>query len=514
MPTPTNSEFEYMPAPNRLQLLTRTTPFDPAVLASAGLDVSSLIAAELKGSELIGLVTSYLASDKCQNTKSFELGIGSGKRGKGGCCDISDDGEGIEVYRNSSKSLGLGVFEINFHDEKIHALHQTIGEVVGTDCGATLMKSLVLLAKDIQLISAFCDELIAEADKPEPFKFTVYRFEVQHQYWRKSEVVEARPIESVVLPAAMKSRLVGDLSDFLSSGTKKWYAEHGIPYKRSFLLHGTPGAGKTSLIQALAGKFKRNVCYLSPSHPDFTDDGLKAAVQRVPTDSIIVLEDVDGIAAAHRVKKDGDKSALTFSGMLNALDGVGGQRGQIFILTTNHRENLDAALIRNGRVDLHVEFTDATEEQMVGLFKSFYAHAEDSLATAFAKRLQKQLGEGRTISMAALQHYFIQQRKATAEEASKQVEKIIEEMEAMGKGKKGKEGEEKGKGAESKGEEKGKEGDESAGQKKKKKKAGEEGEEGESDDQEDADAVDDAPGKSSKKGKGGKHVKNVHVHIH
>jgi chaperone BCS1 len=200
--------------------------------------------------------------------------------------------------------------------------------------------------------------------------------------------------------------------------------------------------------------------------------------------------------------------------MLNALDGVGGQRGQIFILTTNHRENLDAALIRNGRVDLHVEFTDATEEQMVGLFKSFYAHAEDSLATAFAKSLQKQLGEGRTISMAALQHYFIQQRKATAEEASKQVEKIIEEMEAMGKGKKGKEGEEKGKGAESKGEEKGKEGDESAGQKKKKKKAGEEGEEGESDDQEDADAVDDAPGKSSKKGNGGKHVKNVHVHIH
>ena len=55
------------------------------------------------------------------------------------------------------------MFEINFHDEKIHALHQTIGEVVGTDCGATLMSSLVLLAKDIQLSSAFCDELIAEA---------------------------------------------------------------------------------------------------------------------------------------------------------------------------------------------------------------------------------------------------------------------------------------------------------------------------------------------------------------
>merc|ERR1719240_1805175 len=132
----------------------------------------------------------------------------------------------------------------------------------------------------------------------------------------------------------------------------------------------------------------------------------------------------------------GGENSLTFSGMLNALDGVGGQHGQIFILTTNHREHLDPALIRNGRVDLHVEFTDATEEQMIGLFKSFYAAADDALATAFAKALQEKLGDERTISMAALQHYFIQQRKATAEEASAQVEKVIEEMENMGKSKK------------------------------------------------------------------------------
>merc|ERR1712224_627717 len=117
--------------------------------------------------------------------------------------------------------------------------------------------------------------------------------------------------------------------------------------------------------------------------------------------------------------------------MGNALDGVGGQHGQIFILTTNHRENLDPALIRNGRVDLHIEFTDATEEQMVGLFKSFYKSADQALAKSFASELLKLLGE-RTVSCAALQHYFIQMRKASAEEASKGAKKVIEEMEAHG----------------------------------------------------------------------------------
>merc|ERR1719311_1999431 len=103
-------------------------------------------------------------------------------------------------------------------------------------------------------------------------------------------------MDSVVLPAALKKKVVDDLDSFVDRETRAWYLEHGIPYKRSLLLHGSPGAGKTSLIQALAGRYRRNVCYLSSlSHPEMTDDGLKAAVQRVPARSLIVLEDVDAL---------------------------------------------------------------------------------------------------------------------------------------------------------------------------------------------------------------------------
>ncbi len=44
-------------------------------------------------------------------------------------------------------------------------------------------------------------------------------------------------------------------------------------------------------------------------------------------------------------------NALTFSGFLNAIDGVRSQEGRIIIMTTNYKEKLDPALLRPGRVD-------------------------------------------------------------------------------------------------------------------------------------------------------------------
>merc|ERR1719171_419588 len=141
---------------------------------------------------------------------------------------------------------------------------------------------------------------------------------------------------------------------------------------------------------------------------------------------------------------------------------------------------------------------------MIGLFKSFYQAADnEALATAFAKGLKEQLGE-KTISMAALQHYFIMQRKATAEEASKQVEKVIEEMETMGKGK-GKEEEKKDKDTDEEGE------------KKKDKKGGEKlfpGGSKAEDDDEGGEAAGEAPAAEAPTGKKSKGGKQVHVHIY
>jgi hypothetical protein len=63
---------------------------------------------------------------------------------------------------------------------------------------------------------------------------------------------------------------------------------------------------------------------------------------------------------------------LTFAGILNAIDGVAGQTGRLLFMTTNHKEQLDEALIRPGRIDYDLCFREATREQAYRLFLKFY----------------------------------------------------------------------------------------------------------------------------------------------
>merc|ERR1712173_217923 len=139
-------------------------------------------------------------------------------------------------------------------------------------------------------------------------------------------------------------------------------------------------------------------------HPKMTDESFKSCIQRAPTNSLIVLEDIDALFNKDRSKKH-KNCPLTFSGLLNGLDGVGNPDGQIFIMTTNFVDRLDDALIRSGRVDLHIEFPLATDEQLRKMFLLFYPESADS-AALFVQQIRTYFADG--ISMAAVQQHFIQ----------------------------------------------------------------------------------------------------------
>ena len=98
----------------------------------------------------------------------------------------------------------------------------------------------------------------------------------------------------------------------------------GVPYRRGYLLYGPPGTGKTSFTQAIAGELKLNICYLNLSGGDMDDDDLNRALNDAPSHSIILLEDIDGIFVGRESVTQGrhDRRSVTFSGLLNALDGV------------------------------------------------------------------------------------------------------------------------------------------------------------------------------------------------
>jgi mitochondrial chaperone BCS1 len=68
-----------------------------------------------------------------------------------------------------------------------------------------------------------------------------------------------------------------------------------VPYRRGYLLYGPPGTGKTSFVQAVASALNLNICYLNLSSGYMDDDGLNTCLNSSPLNSIILLEDIDGI---------------------------------------------------------------------------------------------------------------------------------------------------------------------------------------------------------------------------
>lgn len=67
----------------------------------------------------------------------------------------------------------------------------------------------------------------------------------------------------------------------------------GIPYRRGYLLHGPPGSGKTSYIQALAGSLSYDICLLNLSERGLTDDKLFHLLSNAPERSFVLIEDID-----------------------------------------------------------------------------------------------------------------------------------------------------------------------------------------------------------------------------
>lgn len=252
--------------------------------------------------------------------------------------------------------------------------------------------------RDLWIFDSFLSEAKSAATAHDDGKTVIYRN--WGPEWRPFGFPRIRrPLSSVILDATIAQDTLADVQEFLASAA--WYVDRGIPYRRGYLLYGPPGSGKTSFISALAGELRYNICTLNLNEHGLTDDRLQHAVAHMPPMSVLLLEDVDA-AFDHR---EGDRQKLshvTFSGLLNTLDGVTAGEERLVFMTTNHLERLDPALIRPGRVDLMLELGNASEKQCREMFSKFYPEAPLEDAVKFGTILH-----GKDVSMAALQGFFL-----------------------------------------------------------------------------------------------------------
>eukprot|EP00172_Hildenbrandia_rubra_P000642 Plantae.Rhodophyta-Hildenbrandia_rubra.ctg1349.p1 GENE.Plantae.Rhodophyta-Hildenbrandia_rubra.ctg1349~~Plantae.Rhodophyta-Hildenbrandia_rubra.ctg1349.p1 ORF type:complete len:473 (-),score=57.51 Plantae.Rhodophyta-Hildenbrandia_rubra.ctg1349:1558-2976(-) len=334
-------------------------------------------------------------------------------------------------------TLGLGEFKHVYNGKTIFLCNFIRDQAIGDSSGCNIYRGAVLFAqgkneetkKCLQDFIKTCLDWQHEQRFTHDIKdnkFRLFRLVVScgQGIWDSQGVKNARDASTVILRQNLKEEILGDFEDFCSKETAEWYKTHGIPRRRSYLFYGEPGSGKTSLIKVLAGKYKLNACFLSLGHDKINNQIIAGAISTMPPGSLLVLEDVDSLFDKDRNSKD--KVEVTFSGILNMLDGIiSGSDGRLTIMTTNHLDKIDASLIRCGRVDRIFDISTPDAQQISTYFGKFYPQSSQQTRDQFADEIMK-LEQPAKKSMATLQGFFTYVRKDSAEKAATRVAEFYE----------------------------------------------------------------------------------------
>ncbi|MDT3274206.1 AAA family ATPase [Shewanella sp. SP2S2-4] len=166
--------------------------------------------------------------------------------------------------------------------------------------------------------------------------------------WCRYGTLKSSGFSELVLDEGFKQELMREVDNFASRGKS-------VVSKLTILLHGKTGTGKTGIARALAVEYHRDLYILNLS--TVNDATIHKAIRKVPPGAMLLIEDCDCVKAtvSRTAESNVDNPPLTLGGVLNALDGVIPLDDCLVIMTTNHLDNLDPALIRKGRVDVSIE---------------------------------------------------------------------------------------------------------------------------------------------------------------
>ncbi|KAF1861938.1 hypothetical protein Lal_00026425 [Lupinus albus] len=204
--------------------------------------------------------------------------------------------------------------------------------------------------------------------------------------WDSINLEHPSTFDTLAMESELKKEVIEDLDRFVKR--KEFYKRVGRAWKRGYLLYGPPGTGKSSLIAAMANYLKFDIYDLQLVNI-VRDSDLRNLLLATANRSILVIEDIDcTVDLPNRRHGDGRKqsevqvgspNSLTLSGLLNFIDGLWSSCGdeRIIIFTTNHKERLDPALLRPGRMDKHINMSYCSYEGFKVLASNYLEISSD-----------------------------------------------------------------------------------------------------------------------------------------
>lgn len=344
--------------------------------------------------------------------------------------DISN----IEVVKDSDTAASLGIIYVSkshtvmthINDKIAFIVSKTTNEPSASNSNASSTLTLIeikIISKrnKIEDLNEFREELIKIYNKKFDIDTTKYLY-----IKRTSSISGCRYVETIDTRFTStktfdnmffegKKHMLSILDNFMKG--RDMYRRLGLPYTMGFLLHGQPGCGKTSVIKCIARYMKRDIMVVDTYIIKKRDD-LELVFSQKRNNTIYVFEEIDcgswkDIVMDRNLKKqlasaahqnshthensnaelmkmivdtigkhddnkadsssaDKKKTTLTLSDILEVLDGINDMDGRVIIFTTNHKEILDPALLRPGRIDHVIEFTKMSKRCIQEMYRQWF----------------------------------------------------------------------------------------------------------------------------------------------
>ncbi|KAK8693649.1 hypothetical protein V6N13_071222 [Hibiscus sabdariffa] len=201
----------------------------------------------------------------------------------------------------------------------------------------------------LQHIHTVSDELDEKNRELKLYVNVVDKHGGQNGRWRSVPFTHPSSFENLAMESDLKNKVKSDLYSFVKA--KQYYHRLGRAWKRSYLLYGPSGTGKSSFIAAMANFLSYDVYDIDLSRVS-DDSDLKFLLLQSTTKSLIVIEDLD----RYLVEKS---TAVTLPGILSFMDGIltsGCGEERVMVFTMNSKGHVDPAILRPGRIDVHLHF--------------------------------------------------------------------------------------------------------------------------------------------------------------